>query len=112
MKMLGQKIRAIRLGRGETLEQFGEKVGYHKSNVSRWERDVNCPLDAQLKKIVELGNMTVEELLEEKSTEARLEKLEEYINLRLFHVLPTGDFRAGYIKALKDIKNHLREEEQ
>lgn len=48
----------------------------------------------------------------EKSFKARLEKLEEYINLRLFHTLPTGDFSAGYIKALKDIKNHLREEEQ
>lgn len=112
MQTLGQKIKAIRLGRGETLEQFGEKVGYHKSNVSRWERDVNRPVDAQLKKIAELGNTTVEELLEGKSSKARLEKLEEYINLRLFHVVPTGDFSAGYIKALKDIKNHLREEEQ
>lgn len=65
MKTLGQKIKAIRLERGETLEEFGRHLTAQASDslVSRWERGVNKPNKARLKKIAELGNTTVAELL-------------------------------------------------
>lgn len=45
------------------MEEFGNKVGSGKSNVSRWERGENIPNSITLKKIAELGNITVDELL-------------------------------------------------
>ena len=73
---LGERIKQIRLERGETLEEFGQAIRKrsnkdlksNKSNVSRWERDENVPNDFTLESIAKLGNTTVDELLHGKPT--------------------------------------------
>lgn len=62
---LGKRIQDIRFSYGKTLEEFGlmidGKAG--KSNVLRWENNHNKPNKFRLKRLAELGNMTVDQLL-------------------------------------------------
>ena len=86
---LGQRIKRIRLERGETLEEFGQAIRKrsnkdlksNKSNVSRWERDKNVPNDFTLKSIAKLGDTTVDELLHGKPSgmTTTLEIMDYYI---------------------------------
>ncbi|MGX7091198.1 helix-turn-helix domain-containing protein [Hutsoniella sourekii] len=59
---LGQRIREIRLERGETMGEFGKHFGTSDSIVSRWERDLTKPRADRLKSIADLAGATVEEL--------------------------------------------------
>jgi len=60
----GKKIRAIRIGQGMNIAQFGEALGgVHKSLVCKWEHDDNFPNNPRLKAIAEIGGISVEELL-------------------------------------------------
>ena len=69
--LIGQRIKHIRVSRKETLEEFAENiikassnsVKTGKSNVSRWEKGINKPNDITLQAIAELGNTTVNQLL-------------------------------------------------
>ncbi|MEG0285987.1 MAG: helix-turn-helix transcriptional regulator [Vagococcus sp.] len=62
---LGQKIKLIRIEKGLTMEEFGKlfKPVASDSIVSRWERDISTPINHRLKRIAELGNTIVEQLL-------------------------------------------------
>src|SRR5574337_1155033 len=64
-KAIGERIKLIRKKRGETLEQFGNAIGgVLKSNVSKWERGQSLPNNERIKKISELGDVTIDYLLE------------------------------------------------
>ena len=80
---LGERIKQIRLERGEVLEEFGERLSpvASDSNVSRWERGVNQPSPERLKQIAKLGSTTVDELLHGKPSEMTtgLEIMDYYI---------------------------------
>lgn len=75
---LGQKIKAIRLEREETLEVFGKKFEpiANRGLVSRWENNFIVPNPDRIKKIAELGNLTVEELLKDDNPLASFSDLE------------------------------------
>lgn len=62
---VGNKIREIRMSRGLTMEEFGEKIYpvAHKSIVSRWESGRSIPNNSRLKQIAEIGNISVVNLL-------------------------------------------------
>ena len=68
---VGSRIKEIRVKRKETLEQFATniqketdfKIKTTKSNVSKWEKGLNIPNDITLKAIAELGNVTVDYIL-------------------------------------------------
>ena len=61
---IGLRISNIRKEKGLTLEEFGNLVGNAgKSIVSRWEHGISVPNNARLKKISELGNVPLEELI-------------------------------------------------
>ena len=64
-KVVGDKIKSIRLEYGETLEEFGKRFSPHASDsiVSRWEKGKSLPSPKRLRAIAELGSMTVDELL-------------------------------------------------
>lgn len=63
-KMVGRRIKDIRVHKcNATMEEFANMVGSGKSNVSRWERGENVPNDLTLKRIAEIGETTIEELL-------------------------------------------------
>ena len=64
---VGNRIKDIRLSLGLTMEEFG-KLFYEpaaQSIISRWEVGKSVPNAHRLKKISELGDTTVQELLKE-----------------------------------------------
>ena len=87
--IIGNRIKSIRLSLGLTMEEFGKlfDVAALKSNVSGWERGNHLPNANRLKKIAELGDTTVQELLKEG----------DYINV-------------GY--AIKELRDSYRETQQ
>ncbi|WP_429970744.1 helix-turn-helix domain-containing protein [Fructilactobacillus sp. Tb1] len=62
---LGNRIKAIRLQLGLDQPQFADKVVpiAKSSNVSRWENGINVPNAKRLKSIAELGNVSVDYLI-------------------------------------------------
>lgn len=63
-KEVGNRIRSIRTTLGYTMDTFGIKVDNVKSGVvSNWENGKQLPNKKRLKRIAELGNMSVNELL-------------------------------------------------
>ncbi|WP_143448956.1 helix-turn-helix domain-containing protein [Limosilactobacillus reuteri] len=67
-KALGQRIKAIRLRLGLTMEEFIERIdnkpGRGRSGtVNNWETGKNAPNKQRLKKIAELGGVSVEYLI-------------------------------------------------
>lgn len=63
-KLVGKNITLIRKNLGLTMEEFGELVdGASKSNVSKWENGSSLPNSIRLKKIAELGNVTIKQLI-------------------------------------------------
>lgn len=64
-EVLSSNIKKIRLQKGLNQQQFGELFFpiADKSIVSRWEKGKSVPSAERLKKIAELGNMSVNELL-------------------------------------------------
>lgn len=65
MNDTGDKIRLIRKEKGLTLKQFGELFSPPASDsiVSRWERGESNPNNVRLKRIADLGGVTVKDLM-------------------------------------------------
>lgn len=64
------RIRNIRISKNMVMEELSEKINKvnpklnpSRSNISRWERGVNIPNALHLAAIAEIGDMTVDELL-------------------------------------------------
>lgn len=81
------RIRKIRQNLGLTMKEFGEKFTpvASKGVVSNWENGYNFPNNERLKKIAELGNVTVDYLLDGKITFKELysmptDEREKYLN--------------------------------
>lgn len=68
-RKLGNKIKNIRRSKGLTLEQFGNIFDASKGVISNWESGRNIPNNDRLKKIAELGDTSVSELLHETTPE-------------------------------------------
>ena len=63
-KKVGRKIRSIRKKLGLTMQEFGHKVSNSpRSTVSTWEHGGNLPNKAKLRKIADIANCSVEDLL-------------------------------------------------
>ncbi|MGY0400710.1 helix-turn-helix domain-containing protein [Carnobacterium jeotgali] len=62
-KEVSNRIRNIRLNLGLTMEEFGNQLNTSKGAVNNWEKEKSLPNKERLKKIAELGNMSVNELL-------------------------------------------------
>ena len=86
---VGNRIKNIRLSLGLTMEEFGKLFDEPaaQSIISRWEVGKSVPSANRLKKIAELGDTTVQELLKE----------DDYINM-------------GY--AIKELRDSYRETQQ
>ena len=83
MKTTGERIKDIRLELGETLEEFGKRFDppANRSLVSGWENGRYLPSPERLKVIAELGDTTVNQLLNSNplsdySTDELLQELE------------------------------------
>lgn len=63
-KSIGNRIKNIRKKLGINQTDFGNLIDdAHKSVVSKWEKGQNLPNNERLKKIADLGNISIEELL-------------------------------------------------
>ncbi|HES2605131.1 TPA: helix-turn-helix transcriptional regulator [Streptococcus pyogenes] len=60
---VGERIKQTRLSLGESMEQFGSRFNTSKGTVNNWEKGRNLPNKENLKKIADLGNKEVIELL-------------------------------------------------
>ncbi|GMX40763.1 hypothetical protein ScKU71_19890 [Streptococcus canis] len=60
---IGNRIKEIRMKRGETQSKFGEKLLASKGNVATWEKGTSIPTTKRLKQIAELGNVSVDYIL-------------------------------------------------
>lgn len=62
-KLVGRKIRDIRIKNGYTLEDFGKLFNAKKGNVQSWEKGNALPNKERLLNISKIANLTVNELL-------------------------------------------------
>lgn len=97
-RALGQRIRAIRLRLGLTMEDFIERIdnkpGRGRSGtVNNWETGKNAPNKKRLKKIADIGGVTVEYLINGDRSSA-------------------AEMRELYDKALHSFANLTKEEKQ
>lgn len=61
---VGSRIKSIRQSKGLNQEEFGLQVeNAHKTLVSKWEKGQNLPNSQRLKRIAEIGGITLNELL-------------------------------------------------
>lgn len=97
-KILGNKIKEIRVNKRMTLEEFANTIREKtdntqrtgKSNVSKWERGENIPNDITLKAIADIAGISVDELLikySKKEIESEIIKTAE-------------DFKAPFLGAI------------
>lgn len=63
--MIGNKIKNIRIGLGMSMEEFGRQFEPEadKGQVSKWESNKYSPNSRRIKRIAELGGVSVDELL-------------------------------------------------
>lgn len=62
-KLVGQRIKNIRLSKGMTLEEFGKIFNASKGNVRSWEIGTNLPNPERLKMISKIADISVNRLL-------------------------------------------------
>ena len=88
-KSIGGRIKQIRIAKGLTMEEFGKIFDppANKSLVSKWENGKSLPNNDRLKKITEIGNISMEFLLE------------GIFDLKKIPDLPLG-FKDQYLKEL------------
>lgn len=75
MKTTGERIKVIRLELGETLEEFGKRFNTSKATVFNWEKGRNLPNKSNLKKIAEIGGISVGELIATHSLGERIKRI-------------------------------------
>ena len=105
---IGKRIFTIRKSLGLTMKEFGERMGNpvaSDSIVSRWEKGVSVPNNERLKRIAEIGDISVNELLYGDSQEYVHNVLIEELNNhnKLYSVL-----KEHYIEDTNEDEIHLQ----
>lgn len=109
---VGKRVFSIRKSLGLTMKEFGERMGNpvaSDSIVSRWEKGISLPNNERLKKIAELGKISVDELLYGSLDEyAKLllnqlqDKLEEDESINDIFVKPIMNQAINYLNPIRD----------
>lgn len=85
-RAIGRRIHSIRAELGLSMEEFGQRIdpNAHSGTVSNWEHGLNAPNAARIKKIAELGNVSVDVLLtgREKSGKVGKNGMSLYLGLQ------------------------------
>ena len=97
---VGKRINNIRLKNGLTMEIFGYRLNTSKGTVNNWEKGRNLPNKENLKKIADIGNISVNELLHG-DADIKLEELKNvaYKNLNKKEIIAILD---EYMKKVGD----------
>lgn len=77
---LGDRIKAIRISKGLTMEEFANLLQANKSNVSIWESNKSKPNTKRLQEIAKLGQISVYDLLSGDSEQVIYDNLNEFVN--------------------------------
>lgn len=72
---MGGRVRAARRAAGLTQKQLAEALGVEPITVSRWERDVTSPSLPRLRRIAELTETTVSDLVRTDAVSAQAAEL-------------------------------------
>lgn len=59
MANIGERIKALRLEQGETMEEFGQRFNTSKGTVNNWEKGRNLPNKRNLLTMAKLAQMSV-----------------------------------------------------
>ena len=73
-RSMGEIISTLRKEKGMTQKELAEELHITDKAVSKWERDVACPDTQTLPKLAEVLGVSVEELLNAKTTSASTHK--------------------------------------
>lgn len=103
---LGQRIKDIRAGLKMNQKSFSKKIGATVSALSNWENGRNKPNDIMLREIAQLGNVSVNYLLngEENITTKKLIKQIESLKVSIEN---KNKKIANFEKAIDDITDKL-----
>lgn len=93
-KKVGQRIKKIRINAGLSMEALGKKLSTSKGSVNNWEKGKNLPNVNRLKKIAELGNISIDELIYGDLREAIINLMCEYEHYPNVYKLPKNNFVA------------------
>lgn len=99
MTTVGERIKAIRLNRGETMEEFGAIFNTSKGTVNNWEKNRNMPNKRNLARIASLGGITPIELV--MGSGLNFIETKEYVTELLEDILERGDDKDFGIFTLK-----------
>lgn len=80
---LGAMIAALRKEKGMTQLELAEKMGVTDKAVSKWERDLSCPDVNTIPRLAELFGISVDELMQVKTTSKGKSDKSELVNLIL-----------------------------
>lgn len=80
---LGAMIAALRKEKGMTQLELAEKMGVTDKAVSKWERDLSCPDVNTIPRLAELFGISVDELMQVKTTSNEKSDKSELLNLIL-----------------------------
>ena len=102
---IGQKIKRIRVKRGLTQSELGEKVSLTGDRIRQYENDVRCPKPEMLQKIADALNVNIRAISDPSFNDAAsaiyaLFELEDTFN---FHLEKTGD--TFYLSFKQDYDN-------
>lgn len=89
MTTVGERIKAIRLNLGQTMEEFGAIFNTSKGTVNNWEKNRNLPNKRNLARIALLGNMSPTELV--LGTGLNFTETKEYVTELLDSILEQND---------------------
>lgn len=88
MNQIGERTKTIRCSLGLSMEEFGKlfQPNVDKSLISRWEKEVNHPNKERIKRIAEIGKVSIDYLnngVTYRELEKRnIELIEENIQLK------------------------------
>ncbi|MGM0214297.1 helix-turn-helix domain-containing protein [Enterococcus sp. AZ109] len=92
-KIVGSRIRQIRQNLGYSMAEFATKIDEKAKSgtVSNWETGKNLPNNRRLKRIAELGNVSIFYLLEGKLTSTDMEKAPKGTIFELYQMFEGSD---------------------
>ena len=107
MKTTGEQIKSIRLELGETLEEFGARFNTSKVTVFNWEKGRNLPNKSNLKKIAEIGGISVKALLSTHSVGERIKRIREELGVSMseFALMIDDKAKSGTVANWETGKN-------
>ena len=100
---LGQKIAELRKAKNMTQLELANQLNITDKAVSKWERDISCPDVNTFPKLAEILGVSVDELLQAHSSEAKSTEKENIVDLVLKAVplaLGIGVLALGFMKQL------------